>query len=73
MDAIENRVFDQLCFWPAKLRICLFASIPVGRKTGEHTGVGRFIESQHDAFYNWAIAISDQAKMRGRTKEAEEL
>ncbi|KAK9161080.1 hypothetical protein Syun_007421 [Stephania yunnanensis] len=27
----------------------------------------------HDAFYNWAIAISDRAKMRGRTKEAEEL
>jgi hypothetical protein len=25
------------------------------------------------AFYNWAIAISDQAKIRGRTKEAEEL
>ncbi|KAF5734355.1 hypothetical protein HS088_TW16G00804 [Tripterygium wilfordii] len=29
--------------------------------------------SLHDAFYNWAIAISDRAKMRGRTKEAEEL
>ncbi|XXG76160.1 hypothetical protein AAC387_Pa08g0573 [Persea americana] len=27
----------------------------------------------HDAYYNWAIAISDRAKMRGRTKEAEEL
>lgn len=27
----------------------------------------------HQAFYNWAIAISDRAKMRGRTKEAEEL
>ncbi|CAL5439176.1 unnamed protein product [Camellia sinensis] len=27
----------------------------------------------HDAYYNWAIAISDQAKIRGRTKEAEEL
>eukprot|EP00249_Psilotum_nudum_P013444 c24337_g1_i1 orf=478-2046(+) len=27
----------------------------------------------HEAFYNWAIAISDRAKMRGRTKEAEEL
>ncbi|XP_010267459.1 PREDICTED: uncharacterized protein LOC104604691 [Nelumbo nucifera] len=27
----------------------------------------------HDAFYNWAIAISDRAKLRGRTKEAEEL
>lgn len=25
------------------------------------------------AFYNWAIAISDRAKMRGRTNEAEEL
>lgn len=25
------------------------------------------------AFYNWAIAISDRAKIRGRTKEAEEL
>ncbi|KAE8722483.1 Tetratricopeptide repeat-like superfamily protein isoform 2 [Hibiscus syriacus] len=25
------------------------------------------------AFYNWAIAISDRAKMRGRTKQAEEL
>ena len=25
------------------------------------------------AFYNWAIAISDRAKARGRTKEAEEL
>ncbi|KAG7956158.1 hypothetical protein I3843_11G111200 [Carya illinoinensis] len=29
--------------------------------------------SLHDAFYNWAIAISDRAKIRGRTKEAEEL
>lgn len=27
----------------------------------------------HQAYYNWAIAISDRAKMRGRTKEAEEL
>ncbi|KAL2902879.1 Protein HLB1 [Bienertia sinuspersici] len=27
----------------------------------------------HDAYYNWAIAISDRARMRGRTKEAEEL
>ncbi|MCO5603943.1 hypothetical protein L7F22_058100 [Adiantum nelumboides] len=27
----------------------------------------------HEAFYNWAIAISDRAKARGRTKEAEEL
>jgi tetratricopeptide (TPR) repeat protein len=25
------------------------------------------------AYYNWAIAISDRAKIRGRTKEAEEL
>lgn len=29
--------------------------------------------SLYDAYYNWAIAISDRAKMRGRTKEAEEL
>ncbi|KAL2613135.1 hypothetical protein R1flu_024827 [Riccia fluitans] len=27
----------------------------------------------HEAFYNWAIAVSDRAKIRGRTKEAEEL
>lgn len=27
----------------------------------------------YQAYYNWAIAISDRAKMRGRTKEAEEL
>ncbi|GMH28929.1 hypothetical protein Nepgr_030772 [Nepenthes gracilis] len=27
----------------------------------------------HDAYYNWAIAISDRARMRGRTKEAEEF
>ncbi|XP_042021851.1 protein HLB1-like [Salvia splendens] len=27
----------------------------------------------NDAYYNWAIAISDRAKMRGRTKEAEEF
>ncbi|KAK7269034.1 hypothetical protein RIF29_21749 [Crotalaria pallida] len=33
----------------------------------------RLCPSLHDAFYNWAIAISDRAKMRGRTKEAEEL
>ncbi|GMJ13777.1 HYPERSENSITIVE TO LATRUNCULIN B 1 [Hibiscus trionum] len=33
----------------------------------------RFCPTLHDAFYNWAIAISDRAKMRGRTKEAEEL
>ncbi|CAM6026577.1 unnamed protein product [Sphagnum balticum] len=26
-----------------------------------------------EAYYNWAIAISDRAKVRGRTKEAEEL
>ncbi|XP_057967034.1 protein HLB1 [Malania oleifera] len=33
----------------------------------------RHCPTLHDAFYNWAIAISDRAKMRGRTKEAEEL
>ncbi|KAL4284731.1 hypothetical protein GQ457_16G025880 [Hibiscus cannabinus] len=33
----------------------------------------RLCPTFHDAFYNWAIAISDRAKMRGRTKEAEEL
>ncbi|KAL4339253.1 hypothetical protein GQ457_08G035290 [Hibiscus cannabinus] len=33
----------------------------------------RLCSTLHDAFYNWAIAISDRAKMRGRTKEAEEL
>nr|XP_043627801.1 protein HLB1-like [Erigeron canadensis] len=33
----------------------------------------RLNPSLHDAYYNWAIAISDRAKMRGRTKEAEEL
>ncbi|XP_035543744.1 protein HLB1-like isoform X2 [Juglans regia] len=33
----------------------------------------RLCPSLHDAFYNWAIAISDRAKIRGRTKEAEEL
>ncbi|KAH9605901.1 hypothetical protein KSS87_001598 [Heliosperma pusillum] len=33
----------------------------------------RLCPSLHDAFYNWAIAISDRARMRGRTKEAEEL
>ncbi|XVF51222.1 hypothetical protein PTKIN_Ptkin04bG0167300 [Pterospermum kingtungense] len=33
----------------------------------------RLCATLHDAFYNWAIAISDRAKMRGRTKEAEEL
>ncbi|CAI5948461.1 unnamed protein product [Closterium sp. NIES-65] len=27
----------------------------------------------HEAFYNWAIAISDRAKIRGRTAEAEDL
>lgn len=29
--------------------------------------------SDWQAYYNWAIAISDRAKIRGRTKEAEEL
>lgn len=33
----------------------------------------RLCPTLHDAFYNWAIAISDRAKLRGRTKEAEEL
>ncbi|KAM7525935.1 hypothetical protein LguiA_015837 [Lonicera macranthoides] len=33
----------------------------------------RFCPTLHEAYYNWAIAISDRAKMRGRTKEAEEL
>eukprot|EP00262_Sarcandra_glabra_P000936 TRINITY_DN1096_c0_g1_i1.p1 TRINITY_DN1096_c0_g1~~TRINITY_DN1096_c0_g1_i1.p1 ORF type:complete len:509 (-),score=81.94 TRINITY_DN1096_c0_g1_i1:114-1640(-) len=33
----------------------------------------RLCPTLHDAFYNWAIAISDRAKIRGRTKEAEEL
>ncbi|KAK4771456.1 hypothetical protein SAY87_031988 [Trapa incisa] len=33
----------------------------------------RLCPTLHDAFYNWAIAISDRAKMRGRTKEAEEF
>ncbi|KAH1191902.1 Protein HLB1 [Glycine max] len=31
------------------------------------------VHLEDKAFYNWAIAISDRAKMRGRTKEAEEL
>nr|GFA45645.1 hypothetical protein [Tanacetum cinerariifolium] len=29
--------------------------------------------SRQRAYYNWAIAISDRAKLHGRTKEAEEL
>lgn len=29
--------------------------------------------SSFQAYYNWAIAISDRAKIRGRTKEAEDL
>ncbi|KAG6497598.1 hypothetical protein ZIOFF_045499 [Zingiber officinale] len=33
----------------------------------------RLCPTLYDAHYNWAIAISDRAKMRGRTKEAEEL
>ncbi|KAL8053315.1 hypothetical protein ABFX02_05G062800 [Erythranthe guttata] len=33
----------------------------------------RLCPTLNDAYYNWAIAISDRAKMRGRTKEAEEL
>ncbi|XAR70119.1 Protein O-GlcNAc transferase [Bertholletia excelsa] len=33
----------------------------------------RLCPTLHDAYYNWAIAISDRAKLRGRTKEAEEL
>lgn len=40
------------------------------RKYDEAT---RLCPTLHDAYYNWAIAISDRAKMRGRTKEAEEL
>jgi hypothetical protein len=38
-------------------------------------GVGIFLNTcvLVQAFYNWAIAISDRAKIRGRTKEAEEL
>lgn len=32
-----------------------------------------FVLLSWQAFYNWAIAISDRAKMRGRTKEAEEF
>ncbi|XP_020249285.1 uncharacterized protein LOC109826675, partial [Asparagus officinalis] len=33
----------------------------------------RLCPTLHDAYYNWAIAISDRAKLRGRTKEAEEF
>ncbi|XP_016476714.1 protein HLB1 [Nicotiana tabacum] len=33
----------------------------------------RLCPTLNDAYYNWAIAISDRAKIRGRTKEAEEL
>ncbi|XP_021767913.1 protein HLB1-like [Chenopodium quinoa] len=33
----------------------------------------RLCPTLHDAYYNWAIAISDRARMRGRTKEAEDL
>ncbi|CAH9068746.1 unnamed protein product [Cuscuta europaea] len=33
----------------------------------------RLCPTLNDAYYNWAIAISDRAKMRGRTKEAEEF
>ncbi|KQK24025.1 protein HLB1 [Brachypodium distachyon] len=40
------------------------------KKYGEAT---RLCPTLYDAYYNWAIAIADRAKMRGRTKEAEEL
>ncbi|KAL8170726.1 LOW QUALITY PROTEIN: hypothetical protein V2J09_022530 [Rumex salicifolius] len=33
----------------------------------------RLCPTLHDAYYNWAIAISDRARLRGRTKEAEEM
>uniref|UniRef100_A0ACD5TN18 Uncharacterized protein n=1 Tax=Avena sativa TaxID=4498 RepID=A0ACD5TN18_AVESA len=33
----------------------------------------RLCPTLYDAYYNWAIAIADRAKMRGRTKEAEDL
>ncbi|KAK9756752.1 hypothetical protein RND81_01G118600 [Saponaria officinalis] len=33
----------------------------------------RLCPTLHDAFYNLAIDISDLARMRGRTNEAEEL
>lgn len=33
----------------------------------------RLCPTLNDAYYNWAIAISDRAKIRGRTKEAEEF
>lgn len=36
-------------------------------------GINGFNLILWQAYYNWAIAISDRAKMRGRTKEAEEL
>ncbi|KAL3817871.1 hypothetical protein ACJIZ3_003776 [Penstemon smallii] len=39
----------------------------------KYEGATRLCPTLNDAYYNWAIAISDRAKMRGRTKEAEEL
>lgn len=33
----------------------------------------RLCPTLYDAYYNWAIAIADRAKIRGRTKEAEDL
>ncbi|CAK9234520.1 unnamed protein product [Sphagnum troendelagicum] len=39
----------------------------------KYEGATRLCPTLHEAYYNWAIAISDRAKIRGRTKEAEEL
>ncbi|CAI9260152.1 unnamed protein product [Lactuca saligna] len=38
-----------------------------------HVEFGYKSKGQLQAYYNWAIAISDRAKLHGRTKEAEEL
>ncbi|KAL5209611.1 hypothetical protein ABZP36_005234 [Zizania latifolia] len=39
----------------------------------KYAEAARLCPTLYDAYYNWAIAIADRAKMRGRTKEAEEL
>ncbi|CAM6033695.1 unnamed protein product [Sphagnum compactum] len=39
----------------------------------KYEGATQLCPTLHEAYYNWAIAISDRAKIRGRTKEAEEL
>jgi hypothetical protein len=83
MDCVKDSFFYfKLCIhvsWKKKTRFnCIYVSFEHDNICGKRDDFKILLTQKlcyvyWQAFYNWAIAISDRAKMRGRTKEAEEL